>query len=217
MKIEGFDELLADVDRLERELEEPASFYREHREEYYRQAAEITRRVLMMAAPQGANPHDWKRKVERIVDRVTAELLVGNNGIVFTFGADLETADGQRPVKQVMTYTDIEEWIKAGLEGVDGGKRITAIDEKVMAEKGIKGVASIVMKAYYSRNPDARYERLRRAIQRYFLGARPAAEEPLLDLVAAAWHAHFSVVIADDLERHAAELCRRFNKSGVNA
>lgn len=216
MEITGFDELLSDVRALEAELTAPGSLYQLHRADYFQQARRVAAEVLRLIRPPGMKVEEWSVKVERIVDRVTTEMLIGDNGIIFCIGEPGESADGSlapkesRPSSQIMSYEDIKEWIRAGIAGEPGGKRITAADETAMRERGIPGVAAVVMKAYYSKKPEARYARLRAAIQRYFMGARKQESVPLLDAVAAAWVEHFAPVITRDLSEYAAELCREF-------
>lgn len=177
--------------------------------------------MLTHLRPPTTKPEEWKRKTDRVVARVGATLLFGGNGIIFRIAEPGGNADGglapkeQRPDSQVMTFDDIKDWIRAGQKGEPGAKRITAEDEKFMAdagggEAGINAVASIVMKAYYSSTPKPNYTRLRAAIQRYMLGNRATQSSPLLDAVAKAWREHFAVVIRRDLKDHAAQLCREF-------
>ncbi len=216
MELSGFDELLADVHALEAELTAPTSLYQRHRADYYQQARRVAAEVLRLIRPPDFKAAEWNIKVDRIVDRVTTEMAMGGNGIIFGIGEPGEAADGglapkeSRPSSQQMTYEDIKEWIRAGLEGEPGGKRITAADETAMRERGIPGVATVVMRAYYSKKTEARYTRLRAALQRYFLGARKTESAPLLDAVAVAWVEHFTPVITRDLSDYAAELCREF-------
>jgi hypothetical protein len=210
MKLTGFDQLLSDVRDFEAELAAPASFYARHREEYFQQARLIAMQVLGLSRPPEIKVEEWKRKSDRIIDRIVTELLAGGDGVVFNFGPADGNVTGERPSSQTMSYEDIKEWIRAGIKGEPGGKRITAIDDEVMSKKGVDGVASVVMKAFYSKKPDPRYARLRSAIQRYFIGARAVESTPLLDSITIAWREHFSVVIPQDLKRYAADLCRRF-------
>lgn len=216
MEITGFDELLADVRTFEAELAAPTSLYQRHRADYFQQARRVAAEVLRLIRPPEMKAEEWNLKVNRIVDRVTTEMLIGGNGIIFAIGEPGEAADGglapkeSRPSSQMMSYEDIKEWIRAGVAGEPGGKRMTAADETAMRERGLPGVAAVVMKAYYSSKPDARYTRLRAAIQRYFMGARKQESAPLLDAVAVAWVEHFTPVIIRDLSEYAAELCREF-------
>lgn len=215
MKLTGFAEALDHVRSFERDLTSPVSFYAEHRAEYHRQAVVIARKLLLALRPDSTHQDEWHRKVEMIVDRVATDLIASGGGLIFAFAAPRDRADGSlsssenRPAEQVMSFEDIERWVQAGLDGEPGGKRITAIDWKLLAEKGTRGVASVVMKAYYSSRPDARYTRLRRAIQRYFHGARQQDAEPLLDAVSAAWKEHFAAVIPRDLRKWAVARSRR--------
>jgi hypothetical protein len=216
MRITGFDKLLTDVRRLEENLARP-TMYAERRAEYHAHAVQVARETLTIIRPPDVSPEEWKRRVDLVVARVMAEVLVTRNGILFSVSSpELAAADGSlapndsRPASQVMSFEDIKEWIRAGQKGEPGGKIITAEDAQRIREQGIDAVASIVMKAYYSAKPDSRYTRLRAAIQRYMLGSRATAAAPLLDTIATAWAEHFSSTIPRDLKTHAAKLCREF-------
>lgn len=215
MKLRGFDQLLTDVKMFERRLASPPTFYN-HRQEYQRTARTVAENVLRLMRPVDMDAREWDRKIERILSRVISELLIGGNGIIFGVTDPGEAKEGvldpkaRRSSSQVMTYDNIKDWIRAGQRGEAGGKRITKIDDEIMAKKGIDGVAQIVMKAYYSSKADARYNRLRAAIQRYFLGDKGKDASPLLDAVAKAWVEHLTPVIRRDLSDYAARLCREF-------
>lgn len=215
MKMRGFEQLLHDVKLFEHRLASPPTFYH-HRQEYHATARRIAADVLRLMRPVDTDAKEWDRKIARILDRVVSELLLGGNGIIFGVTDPGEAQEGtldpkatRRP-SQVMTYDNIKDWIRAGIRGEPGGKRITAIDDAVMQKKGIDGVAQIVMKAYYSSAADARYNRLRAAIQRYFLGGKSKQSTPLLDAVAQAWLAHFTPAIHRDLADYATRICREF-------
>jgi hypothetical protein len=213
LKIRGMEEAIARVRALEQDLARPASFYAANRERYHRQAVEIAAKLLVMLRPQDMDPELWKQKSTRIIDRVTADLSIFQNGIIFAVAEPSGSTDGslsgkeERPENQAMSFDDIVDWVQAGLDGKPGGKRIKNIDRQVMAKQGIKGVASIVMKAYYSQKPEARYNRLRAAIQKYALGSRAEASTPLLDAIAAAWRTHFAIAITNDLRDWAITRC----------
>lgn len=215
MKMRGFKELVHDVKLFEHRLASPPTFYN-HRKEYHQAARKVAENVLRLSRPVDTDAQEWDRKVERILERVISELLIGGNGIIFGVTDPGELKEGglapkaTRSSSQTMTYDNIKDWIRAGIRGVPGGKRITAIDDAVMQKKGIDGVAQVVMKAYYSSKADARYNRLRAAIQRYFLGGKSKETAPLLDAVAKAWIEHFTPVIRRDLSDYADRICREF-------
>ncbi len=216
-----FDALISEVDILENKLRNPSDFYQEKQPAYHAAAAAIARRILIAARPQEIPPDQWRIKTERIVRRVTAHLvLAGLGGMILTVSAEsaddgaLDSDKGSRPPSQAMSHNDIMEWVKAGDKGLAGGKRWTSLDRKRFSDagggdKGYAAIASIVMRAYYSRKPESSYVRLRRAIQRYVHGAADeSAGEPLLDAISAAWVEHFTPRLQRDLRHHAAKLIR---------
>jgi hypothetical protein len=217
-----FDQLIADTEALESRLRNPADFYQEHQPSYHATAAAVARRVLIAARPEGTPPDRWRAKVEKIVNRVTAHLMLSGIGdMVLTVSAPTED-DGKvdpdkvsRSESQKMTHADIMDWVMAGHRGEAGGKIWKQEDYKRFsdagsAEKGYSAISTIVMRAYYSRKPESSYVRLRRAIQRYVHGSQESAGEPLLDAIATAWVEHFSHRLPRDLRQHAAKLVREF-------
>ncbi|RYD50149.1 MAG: hypothetical protein EOP85_00165 [Verrucomicrobiaceae bacterium] len=215
VKMRGFGELLADVRQLEKDLSRPEAFYHSRLPDYQLQAIKTAKEVLRFLRPPAINAREWEIKVNRVADRVSVDPKPGGDGIIFGFRGSVP-ADGSlapysmRPSSQIVSFDDIRDWIRAGMAGEAGGKRVTAVDEKVMRERGIDGVASVVMKAYHSVTSDARYTRLRAAIQRYMTGSRSTADTPLMEAVAKAWIEHFTPRIKRDLSVHAASVCRRF-------
>ena len=107
------------------------------------------------------------------------------------------------------------DWIQAGENNLPDGKRITDRDRAVMAKADggdarYKALATIVMRAYYSRKPEGSYVRLRRVIQKFLFGIAEDTGDPILDAVATAWTEHFTPRHHRDLKSHVAKLCRGF-------
>ena len=221
-KKSSFDELIADTEALEKRLANPADFYQDKQAPYHQTAAAIARRILLAARPQETPPDRWRVKVETIVSRVTAHLLLaGIGGIQISVsapaeaGGELAADKNSRPPSQMVTHNDIVEWVKAGENGLPGGKIWKSEDSKRFAaagggDKGYRAIATVVMRAYYSRRPQANYVRLRRAVQRYISGTSETAGEPLLDAIATAWVEHFTLRLTRDLRQHAGKLVREF-------
>jgi hypothetical protein len=216
-----FAELLSDVASFEKKLATPKAFHLQYREAYHNTARSIARRILMPEMPLNHDPDRWRAKVETVIDRITAELILGEAGMILTIyppkgGQGRVSPKQERPANEIVTHADVVEWIKAGETGVPGGKIITARDRKRMSdagggEKGYNAVATIVMRAYYSLKPQANYVRLRRAIQKYLHGSEDdATGDKLLDSVAAAWVEHFSVRFPRDMGHYVSGLCRKF-------
>lgn len=210
-----FDELIEEVRELDKALSSPESFYRDHVDSYHAEARRIAEKVLIDARPATADRVDWARKARLVADRVAAHLMLGG-GMVLSLAASkasdgsLEPDKNNRPFEQRMSHADIVEWIKAGQEGRPGGKRITPDDEAFIRKHGINAKATIVMRAYYSREPMSSYRRLRRAIQDYFFGTEKTDTDPLLDAISVAWTEYFSVRFPQDMADHVTRVVRRF-------
>jgi len=210
-----FDELFADISALEKKLSAPVEFHAAKSESYHRTATAIARRVLMGARPPEHNADSWSHKVDKTLDRISLDLMLGG-GTTLSISSPPESSGSldpkeSRPPTQQVNHKDIVEWIRSGVAGEEGGKRITAEDRKILDDpkQGENALATIVMRAYYSRHNPPNYTRLRRVIQRYLTGEE-SASEPLLDAVAAAWEVHFSVRFSRDLTHHFSRLAREF-------
>lgn len=219
-----FDQLFRDIERLDKNLSAPVDHYERKRQPYQQTAILLARRVLMAAMP--ADHHGkpervarWKKRVEVTVDRITTELMLGGWGMILSISSppdpegELDSDKGSRPQNQKVEHKDVVEWIRAGVAGLPGGKKITARDKKVLADpkQGENGLATIVMRAYYSRSSLANYTRLRRVIQRYLAGAvEDSTGDALLDAVATAWAEHFSLRFPRDLKAHVSKVVREF-------
>lgn len=211
----SFSQTLADLERLESTWRTPREFFAARQPDYLATAASLARRVLMAAMPPDANAIEWRRKTDTVVARVTADLML-SGGILLGVSnppdpeGNLEGDKTLRPLNQQVTHADVVEWIKAGERGDPGGKRITAQDREKIAAKGYDAVATVVMRAYYSRKSVSSYPRLRKAIQVYLTGAGEAAADPLLDQIAAAWEAHFEPRLARDRSKAVERDCKNF-------
>jgi len=209
----GFDETLAALERMEARLSTPRDFWLGKAAEYHGIARRIAVDVLTHLRPPDQPADTWAAKVDRVADRVTADVSIWGNSLVLGIQDPGEANPGV-PVQrlppgsaQVVTLDDIREWIRAGLRGEEGGKRITPGDESLIRDRGIDAVAQRVRTAYYSRAPLGAYGRLRSAIQRYFLGAKDKDTDPLLDAVATAWTETFTPIVQRDLEKWVGERC----------
>ncbi len=226
----SFDQLFKDIQKLDRRLFVPRDFYQSKQTAYLATARLVASRVLLAAIPldHQADPQlelRWKKRVEITLDRITAVLLLGGWGMVLTISeppaseGGLDPDKSTRPFGERVSHKDVVEWIRAGVAGIEGGKRITDVDRQRLADpkQGENGLASIIMRAYYSRKMgkagegSPNYVRLRQAIQRYLSGALDKnSGSELLDAVAAAWIEHFSLRFPRDLRIHVTSLVRDF-------
>jgi len=214
-KTTTFAELYADLDQLEERLSKPREFYFDRFLPYLAKARELAEKTAMDLRPQDRKKHEWDARCRHVADRVTANLVLGGGGLMLSVPADptfgeLEEDKTARPFHQQVTHADVVRWIEAGQAGIPGGKRITPADEADIRKSGINAKATVVMRAYYSRNPVAGYSRLRRAIQRYMHGSEGADKHVVLDAIATVWQEYFATVFPMDLEQHVAQVIREF-------
>lgn len=105
---------------------------------------------------------------------------------------------------------------------VDGNGVMVAIASSQEEPDGIRPAARHItfrdlldrMSAPLEGDPETCREPPQAAIREYFLGARTQPDQPLVELVIAAWVEHFSVVIPRDAETYVARLCREFQSKG---
>lgn len=213
-----FEDLARDIEKFDEKLNRPVAFYQEVGQSYHVTARMIATRVLMGAMPPGEDAERWKVKVDRAVTRIVAQSM-SYGALVLTMFEEAESGalapKSARPAAQRIGHADVVEWIKAGVNGMEGGKKITATDRKRIAdagseEKGYRAIATIVMRAYYSNRAPANYTRLRRAIQGYLFGTDEESGSKTLDAVAIAWVEHFTVRQHRDLKGYVGRLCREF-------
>jgi hypothetical protein len=214
-KTTTFAELYADLDQLEERLSKPRDFYYDRFLPYLAKARELAEKTAIDLRPQDRKKPEWDSRCRRVADRVTAHLMLGGAGLTLSLPADpqfgeLEDDKKYRPFHQQVTHADVVRWIEAGQAGIPGGKRITAEDAEFIGKKGINAKATIVMRAYYSRNPIAAYSRLRQAVQRYMHGSEGADKHVVLDAIAAVWAEYFATRFPLDLEHHVAQVIREF-------
>jgi hypothetical protein len=210
-----WEQLFKDVDEFEQKLAKPTEFRDMQFVTYYTAAVKIAEQVLINSRPPNHQDRaGWDRKARTTASRVAGQFTLGG-GIMLSLSpqenisGELKDKDS-RPFEQKMAHSDMVQWIEAGMAGLPGGKRITAEDEAFIRKYGIKAKATVLMRAYYSREPVAAYARLRRAVQRYFHGTEETDNSPLLDAVLAAWEAHFSVIYPKDMELWVASKTIRF-------
>jgi hypothetical protein len=200
----SFDDFLSRIEEFEAKLASPRDFFEPRLEHYLALAKRIAIETLRGMRPPETEAFTWKKRVEDIADRVTAVLMAGGDGILLSLN-EQAGGEGELPVKedrsrlQAVTFQDVEDWIVAGQQGEPGGKRITSEDEEVLRKRGVHGVAATVMKAYYSSEPRANYERLRQAIQRYLMGRNNDPANPMFEALRVAWLEAFSVIVLADL------------------
>lgn len=215
-----FAELMADCDAMDARLNHSGQeFFHPHAAEYSGHARRITLQVMMANIPPDTDRDEWRRKAERVAERVADQVMLDGGYMISlassaaTIGA-LDKDKTNRPPEQVVTHDQVVQWVKDGHDGKPGGKIWKQIDFKRYTDsgggdKGYKAIATIVMRAYYSQEPLSSYVRLRRAIQRY-LHEGVEENNPLLDAIAEAWMAFFSVKYPSDLESHVTKIVRAF-------
>jgi hypothetical protein len=209
--LKGFDKLLTDVRKLETGLRHPVRFFAEKQDTYHATAAAIARRVIIGMRPPETDAAEWARRAEVVISRIVSELMLGG-GLAISVEDAANAAPAPQPGGNPANPTrdDIVEWIRAGLRGEAGGKRITDADRERIARHGERAVATIVRRAVYSDRNSPSYHRLRRAIHSYLSGAGDAVADDMLRAVLTAWEVHFSVRASRDLAAYVADVARKF-------
>lgn len=200
----NFDQFIERTAKFEKRLRRPNDFFASKSADYLLTARMIARDTMVNLRPPDSDPEQWKKRVDEVVDSVTASLLRTQDGLVFSISP--RNPDGSLPAKdqrsavQAITYDDVMQWIQDGLDGKPGGKNIKIEDEaSLQTEKGKKARATIIMKAYYGLEPNDAWSRLRGHIQRWVRREDALKPDEFMLAIAKAWKANFIPVVERDL------------------
>lgn len=209
--MDDFDKVLRDLAVLERKLANPTPFYAQAQESYHVTAAAIAKRVIISMRPESESEKDWNHRAEIVANRLSSELLLGGGLAIFLDDPANQENKTQRTANAAApNRDDIMEWVKAGIRGEPGGKRITAEDAQRINTHGVQGVAAVVRRAIYSDRNVKSYQRLRRAIYRYLSGSGDATADEVMLAVQEAWVQHFTPRQHRDLSRYVSKLTSTF-------
>jgi hypothetical protein len=203
MKLE---DLIRETAAIETQMHSPADFYAERSGHYLMIAKQIARSVMITMRPPESDPDRWQRRVDEIADEITIRLLSAGNGLNLTLidrpSGSVNPEVGERSGVEAITFEDVMQWIRDGQEGKPGGKRIEPEDEEAFqSEAGMRGRASIIMKAYYGLEPRPEWQALRNHIQRWMRGEGIREPDKFLSAITAAWQENFGSILADDLRK----------------
>jgi hypothetical protein len=203
--VKELDALIKEVAAIEKGLANPTRFYAARQDAYHSTAFSIARRTILALRPPAADPEEWARRAETVASRILSELMLGG-GLAISIADSANDATPAEPGGNPSnpTLDDLIQWIRAGLRGEPGGKRITPEDRARIAKYGERAVATVVKRAIYSDRGKPAYQRLRRAVHRYLSGADEAASDDILDAVLTAWEEHFTIRHERDLKRYVA-------------
>lgn len=199
----NFDQFIQRTQRFEARLRKPSEFFAERSSLYLALARNIARSTMISLRPQDADPERWERRIEEVVTAVTIALMSSGDGLRISIAerkpGDLP-AKGDRSGIQMITFEDVMQWIRDGLEGKPGGKIIKPEDETAFQnEANMRVRASIIMKAYYGQEPRPQWEALRRHIQSWMRGETSSEPDEFMKAIRTAWHASFVPIVRDDL------------------
>ena len=116
------------LERLKKTLQNTRPFFIDRLTDWIQIAQNTARTVLFAQVPDGVEATHWHSQVDYTIGLIGAQLLGGEaSGIVLYLGRQQTTFEGfSEAVGQILTgevtLTDIEEYVKAGLEGDPAGK-----------------------------------------------------------------------------------------------
>jgi hypothetical protein len=119
-----FDPWVLGLEKLHVSLADGETVFERHEARYLDIAQRVGGQTLLMMIPDGVDPDDWGGRVSDFVDLVFSRLISSGRGMEIIY-AGRSAADGTGQSVQV-TYADVLEWVKAGVE--NGGKDKTAIE-----------------------------------------------------------------------------------------
>jgi hypothetical protein len=189
---------------LDAKLKSPKDFFAGKAEIYRSMAASIARATLTAVKPPETSTEDWRKELEALVHSITAELLA-------PAGLELRIGSAQRQLPNVTSsdgvvydLDEVRKWVLAGMDRQVGAKILDEDDEAILRKygeaTGSRIIAGRVMRAYYSGNRDANYERLRDAIRKFLGGSNAEQADETLAAVAKAWEQALTPRVKEDLE-----------------
>ena len=182
---------------------------RGHEERYAGIARRVGMSVLMAMPPEGMDASEWSLRVhefgELIGSRMDAKAME-----IFYNGRMAGDASGV--TAKEISYTDVEAWVEAGLEGQDG-KQVT--DEELAESEPGDVVHDIANRVYGALTSEQTafgfagkdYSGIRQVLGDW-VGTHPVDNlDAMLDSVLAAWAVALEPVIERDMEDWAREMC----------
>ncbi len=202
----NLEDFIAETAAHEDRLRHPADFFADRSSHYLAVARNIARSVMIAMRPPDTEPDRWERRVDEIATAITTRMLSAGNGLRLILtdrpAGGVNPEVGARSGVEAVTFEDVMQWIRDGLDGKPGGKIIKPEDEAAFQSEGAKRArASVIMKAYYGLEPNSSWDNLRQHIQRWMRGEDIAEPDKFLDAIAAAWQENFGVILRDDLSR----------------
>ena len=123
------DEWIDGLESMERQMASGgADLFGAHEVRYLGLAQRVGGQTLLALMPDGVDPQEWSERVSDFVDLVFSRL--GNGGraleIVYAGRADEDSPGKGGKAARAITYDDVLEWVRAGVE--NGGKDKTVVE-----------------------------------------------------------------------------------------
>lgn len=194
---------------IKKKLERPEGFYRENVAQWKVAAQHVATTTLLAARPESVEEGAWEKAVEAAVETVAVELTNEEAvGARIWMMREIEPSKpGLEPYPTAIPFEVIVDWVQAGMNGEEGGKRIRDgvgeidRDPRTGGQKTARQIAWRVFHAVrLGTNP-----RLAVAIQQWMQTAGDPQVLQAMDSVQTAWEEFFTVKALDDFGRWVAK------------
>lgn len=113
------------LENLQGEFESGGDIFERNQMRYLSIAQRVGGQTLLAMMPDGVDPQEWSARVSDFVDLVFTRVSVNGNALEIIYAGRSE--EDKRGVRHTeVTYADVLEWVRAGVE--NGGKDKTAIE-----------------------------------------------------------------------------------------
>ena len=108
----------------------PSEFYQTHTPKWRTIATNLTRETVRNLIPPHAQPSIWNAKADSLARQVVSILDLALPGA--TIGISTRSQQNNPTIMDV-SVKDIQNWVEAGVQGIEGGKKLKSYDAKKTA------------------------------------------------------------------------------------
>lgn len=188
------------LQRVKSEVERPINFYRSHYIYWRELAMRVAGQTLERLKPNNVRAEAWTAAVARSLETVATALIdedVVGARIWMLRQIEPSLPGGQTPYNAVIPFETIVDWVSAGREGDQMGKRLRDAPGEIDYAKTDRQIAWRVFHAIrLGKSPG-----LIAAVKQFQEGSGDAQVLLVFDHVQAAWEEFFAVQAVDDFRR----------------
>lgn len=199
--MDSLDRMLANVDGVTDQLEEPYHHFQRNRDRYLSIARQITQQTLKHIQPPEADDEDWQRYSDHFINAITAIGLT--HGIKIRYSGSRETQGSNAATEDEITMADVREWVEAGIAGDPDGKDITEVDHNDAGEINTERTVRLLyhgMSDSYSGVGE--FDGIRKRVTEWIESNTGTSFQEFLPTILEAWEAGLTPIIEQDYDKY---------------